>query len=238
MQHLEVLALIGQGLFQVGIVLPEGHVSGPTVRKYLGVVLDVMFEQRPKGFCAVIRDDPRIAPAGLAVPVLEGDHHAYLALALAPALFPGLRGAYLELVHVDLVLQRVLFAALHGRLHFLPEQPCRLLVHPEVFGEPDTVRPFFAGGDLVEHLQRLVDAELQFMEQCSRCGRFVVTSLAAPTAGRLFSLGVRLRPATLTVVAVLPFELGQKFVAGPLIEKPVFEHLSVKLFQYSHLLWI
>ena len=117
MQHLEVLALVGEGLFQVGIVLFKGDVSGPTVRKCLGVVLDVVFEQRPKGFCAVIRDNPGIAPAGLAVPVLEGDYHAHLALALAPALFPGLRGAYLELVHVDLVLQRVLFAALHGRLH-------------------------------------------------------------------------------------------------------------------------
>src|SRR5680860_1170522 len=92
MQHLEVLALVGQGLFQVGIVLLEGHVPGPTVRKHLGIVLYMLVEDRPEGFRAIILDYLGVAPAGLTVPVLEGDHHAHLALALAPSLFPGLRG--------------------------------------------------------------------------------------------------------------------------------------------------
>src|SRR5680860_1231849 len=227
MQHLEVLALVGQGLFQAGIVLLEGHVPGPTVRMHLGIVLYMVVEDRPEGFRTVILDDLGVAPAGLAVPVLEGDHHAHLALALAPSLFPGLRGPYLELVHVDLVLQRVLFAALHGRLHFLPEQPCRLLVHPEMFGKPDAVRSFLASGYLIEHLQGLVDAELQFMEQGSGRGRFVVMAFAAPTARRLLSLYVGVRPAAPTVVAVLPFEVGQKFIAGLFIGKPVLKYLSL-----------
>lgn len=103
---------------------------------------------------------------------------------------PRLWRSFLELVHMDLVLQRELFTALHGSLYLLTEQPGRLLVHPKVFGEPDAVRPFLAGGYLVEHLQGLVYAELQFMEQRARCGGLVIAALAAPAAGRLFALDI------------------------------------------------
>ncbi len=48
--------------------------------------------------------------------------------------------------------------------------------------------PLLAGGYLVQHLDGLVDAELQFVEQCPRRGRLVVAALAAPAAGRLLAL--------------------------------------------------
>ena len=238
MEHLEVLSLIGQGLFQFGIVLLEGHVPRPSVRKHLCVLLYVVVEQWPEGFRTIVPDYLGIAPAGLAVPVLEGDGHAHFVLALAPALFPGLRRAYLELVHMDLVLQRVPFGAFHGRPDFLPEQPGRLLVDTEMFGQPDAVRALFTGRDLVEHLQGPVDTELQLMEQCPGGGGFVVAAFAAPAAGRLFALYMPLRPTALATVAVLPLELGQIFVAVLLVGEPVLKCLSIKFFQYSHRLGI
>ena len=235
MQHPEVLPLVGQGLFHFRIVLFKGCVPAPSVGQNLCIPLDVYVEYRPERFGAVILYDLGVAPAGPAAPVLEGDHNAHLFIALAPPGLSRLWRAYLELVNVDLPLQGVPFTALHGHLHLLPEEPGRLLVDPEVLGEPDAVGPLLAGGYLVEHLKGLVDAELQFVEQCARGGGLVVAALAAPAAGGLLALYVGSSLAPLAGIAVRPLELGQKIVTVLFCREPFLEHLSIKFFQYFHL---
>jgi len=83
---------------------------------------------------------------------------------------------------MDLLFQRVQFAAFHGQLYFLPEQPSRLLVYTVTLSQPDAIGPFFTGGYVVKHTDGLAQFKLQFVEDRATGHRLVVTAFAAPSA--------------------------------------------------------